>query len=439
MGSLERHRGHFYNWYDTQTRLPLAPAVCLHGRQRQPRRTSADPAAGPRSVVRCPTAQPSLAGGHSRHVRAARRRCGYSAPAGGARSIRRSVAERPKRAERRAGGRLDSGGATAPSARPRWQRSRRQPDDRRARRGRDLGASACAAMRGSPAMSCRAPGAVRWQLTNRRRHRHCVIAAERRHARRFARSPTLRRRQPRSRGATGRRSRRLAVQAAALAEMDYGFLFDQVRRQLVIGYNVTERRRDASLLRSAGVGSAPGQLRRHRAGKAAAGKLVRAGTSAHLRRRRAGAAGMERLDVRVPDAAAGDAHVRKHAARSDLRRGRGAADRVWKRARRALGHIGERLQQRRRRISTINIAPSAFPGLGLKRGLGDDLVVAPYASALALMVAPGRRASTCSVWPRTAWPGGFGLFEAIDYTPSRQRRGETSDDRPLVSWRITRE
>src|SRR6185369_3016049 len=25
MAMLERHRGHFYNWYDTQTRLPLAP------------------------------------------------------------------------------------------------------------------------------------------------------------------------------------------------------------------------------------------------------------------------------------------------------------------------------------------------------------------------------------------------------------------------------
>ena len=28
------------------------------------------------------------------------------------------------------------------------------------------------------------------------------------------------------------------------------------------------------------------------------------------------------------------------------------------------------------------------PGLGLKRGLADDLVIAPYATALALMVAP---------------------------------------------------
>ncbi len=29
-----------------------------------------------------------------------------------------------------------------------------------------------------------------------------------------------------------------------------------------------------------------------------------------------------------------------------------------------------------------------MPGLGLKRGLAEDLVIAPYATALALMVAP---------------------------------------------------
>ena len=38
----------------------------------------------------------------------------------------------------------------------------------------------------------------------------------------------------------------------------------------------------------------------------------------------------------------------------------------------------------------LNYQYSAFgvPGLGLKRGLAEDLVIAPYASALALMVAP---------------------------------------------------
>ena len=38
----------------------------------------------------------------------------------------------------------------------------------------------------------------------------------------------------------------------------------------------------------------------------------------------------------------------------------------------------------------LNYQYRAFgvPGLGLKRGLAEDLVIAPYASALALMVAP---------------------------------------------------
>ena len=39
------------------------------------------------------------------------------------------------------------------------------------------------------------------------------------------------------------------------------------------------------------------------------------------------------------------------------------------------------------------------PGLGLKRGLGDELVVAPYATALAAMVDPRRRRGTCGAWP----------------------------------------
>ena len=40
--------------------------------------------------------------------------------------------------------------------------------------------------------------------------------------------------------------------------------------------------------------------------------------------------------------------------------------------------------------ASLNYQYRAFgvPGLGLKRGLAEDLVVAPYASALALMVAP---------------------------------------------------
>ena len=40
----------------------------------------------------------------------------------------------------------------------------------------------------------------------------------------------------------------------------------------------------------------------------------------------------------------------------------------------------------------LNYQYRAFgvPGLGLKRGLAEDLVIAPYATAMALMVAPAR-------------------------------------------------
>ncbi|MFH1217541.1 MAG: glucoamylase family protein [Pseudomonadota bacterium] len=64
------------------------------------------------------------------------------------------------------------------------------------------------------------------------------------------------------------------------------------------------------------------------------------------------------------------------------------------------------------------------PGLGLKRGLADDLVIAPYASALALTVMP---LEACRNLQRLAghdFLGDYGFYEAIDYTPSRVSRGK---------------
>jgi len=65
-------------------------------------------------------------------------------------------------------------------------------------------------------------------------------------------------------------------------------------------------------------------------------------------------------------------------------------------------------------------------GLGLKRGLDEDIVIAPYASALALALSPQ---SACRNLMRLAGMGlggRFGLYEAVDYTPSRLQRGERS-------------
>ncbi|MGH9374174.1 MAG: glucoamylase family protein, partial [Vicinamibacterales bacterium] len=66
------------------------------------------------------------------------------------------------------------------------------------------------------------------------------------------------------------------------------------------------------------------------------------------------------------------------------------------------------------------------PGLGLKRGLAEDLVVTPYATALALMVAPEAACRNLERLDADGRQGAYGFYEAVDYTPSRQERGGKS-------------
>ncbi len=64
------------------------------------------------------------------------------------------------------------------------------------------------------------------------------------------------------------------------------------------------------------------------------------------------------------------------------------------------------------------------PGLGLRRGLGDDMVIAPYASLLALMVAPHKAYENLLELERNGARGQYGFYEALDYTASRLARGQ---------------
>src|SRR3989442_7155264 len=64
------------------------------------------------------------------------------------------------------------------------------------------------------------------------------------------------------------------------------------------------------------------------------------------------------------------------------------------------------------------------PGLGLKRGLAEDLVIAPYATVLALMVDPKAACQNLQRLAGEGLTGTFGYYEAIDYTPSRVPRGQ---------------
>ena len=56
------------------------------------------------------------------------------------------------------------------------------------------------------------------------------------------------------------------------------------------------------------------------------------------------------------------------------------------------------------------------PGLGLKRGLADELVVAPYATALAALLEPAKAAQNLRRLTSEGAEGALGYFDAIDYT-----------------------
>ena len=69
----------------------------------------------------------------------------------------------------------------------------------------------------------------------------------------------------------------------------------------------------------------------------------------------------------------------------------------------------------------LNYQYRAFgiPDLGLKRGLADDMVVSPYSTLLALPFAPEAAIENIRQLLAEGMGGKYGLFEAVDYTPER--------------------
>ena len=64
-------------------------------------------------------------------------------------------------------------------------------------------------------------------------------------------------------------------------------------------------------------------------------------------------------------------------------------------------------------------APFGVPGLGLKRGLAEDLVISPYASALALPLAPKAAMANLRRLQNEGMFARYGFFESVDYTKNR--------------------
>jgi cyclic beta-1,2-glucan synthetase len=59
------------------------------------------------------------------------------------------------------------------------------------------------------------------------------------------------------------------------------------------------------------------------------------------------------------------------------------------------------------------------PGLGLKRGLEQDLVIAPYATVMATLIRPHDAVANFAALADAGGEGPYGFYEAIDYTPDR--------------------
>ena len=59
------------------------------------------------------------------------------------------------------------------------------------------------------------------------------------------------------------------------------------------------------------------------------------------------------------------------------------------------------------------------PGLGFRPRLSEDLVIAPYASMLALMVVPDKACANLMEMSKSGFEGKYGMYEAVDFTGSR--------------------
>ncbi|HEY6876554.1 MAG TPA: glucoamylase family protein, partial [Polyangiales bacterium] len=179
----------------------------------------------------------------------------------------------------------------------------------------------------------------------------------------------------------------LVEHATALGAMDYEFLYDKVRRQLVIGYNVTEHRCDSSyydLLASEArlcsfVAIAQGRLPQEswfalgRTLTTVGGEPVLLSWSGSMFEYLMPLLVMPTYENTLLD----ETYVAAVDRQIEYGRQRGVP---WGISESGYNTVDVQLNYQYRAFGV--------PGLGLKRGLGEDLVVAPYASALALMVAP---------------------------------------------------
>jgi cyclic beta-1,2-glucan synthetase len=222
------------------------------------------------------------------------------------------------------------------------------------------------------------------------------------------------------------RCRKLAEQAESLAlEMDFRFLYKPDRHLFAIGYNVPQKRLDAAcydLLASEARlasflaiarGHAP---RRHwfHLGRAF---VVNEGEMCLV------SWGGTMFEYLMPQLL-----LRRYPNTLLDESCRGAVDRqiAYGRERGVPWGISESAFSSHSVSFDYQYQAFGVPGLGLKRGLAQDLVIAPYAAALAVIVRPHEAAANFRQLRKEGAWGRFGFYEAVDYTRRRLPEGHRS-------------
>ncbi|WP_419555818.1 GH36-type glycosyl hydrolase domain-containing protein [Planctellipticum variicoloris] len=216
----------------------------------------------------------------------------------------------------------------------------------------------------------------------------------------------------------------LAGACNEFADVEYDFLYDSSRRLLAIGFNVSERRRDDSfydlLASESRLGSfvaiAQGRLKQDH--WFALGRLL---TTSHRQQMLLSWSG-SMFEYLMPLLVM---PTHRHTLLDQTYHAVVERQRQYGRQRGVPWGISE--SGYNSTDAHLNYQYRAFgvPGLGFKRGLADDLVIAPYATIMALMVAPRPACANLQAMDAEGFTGEYGFYEAVDYTRSRLARDHT--------------
>ncbi len=217
----------------------------------------------------------------------------------------------------------------------------------------------------------------------------------------------------------------LAEQCMSLADMDYDFLFDRSQNLLAIGYHVEERRRDNGyydLLASEArlttiVGIAQGKLPQE--SWFALGRQLTSQGATPVLLSWGGSMFEYLMPLLVMPTYENTLLDQTNKAVVHKQIDYGKKHSVpW-----GISESGYNLLD-----AHLNYQYKSFgvPGIGFKRGLGEDLVISPYSTIMALMVAPKEAYRNLQVLKEEGYEASYGFYEAIDYTSSRLQRKQKS-------------